>query len=48
MAEIFADAQSALLLLAGQALMWISAVSVGMLFALAALLAALRLLRRFV
>lgn len=48
MAEIFADAQEALLLIAGQAIMWISAVSVGTLFGLAALLAALRLLRRFV
>ena len=48
MVDIFADAQAALLILAGQALMWISAITVGALFGLAALLAALRLLRRFV
>jgi hypothetical protein len=48
MVELFADIQSAFLILAGQAILWISAVSVGLLFALAALLAALRLLRRFV
>lgn len=48
MAEVWADAQAALLLVAGQALMWISALSVGFLFGLAALTAALRLLKRFV
>jgi hypothetical protein len=48
MVEIFADLQSVLLILAGQSLMWISAFTVGALFGLAALLAALRLLRRFV
>ena len=48
MDSLFADLQAALIILAGPAIMWISAFAVGSLFCLAALLAALRLLRRFV
>jgi hypothetical protein len=48
MDSLFADIQAAFVILAGPAVMWISALTVGALFGLAALLAALRLLRRFV
>jgi hypothetical protein len=48
MDNLFPDIQAAFVILAGSASMWISAITVGALFGLAALLAALRLLRRFV
>jgi len=48
MDSLFADIQAALIILAGPAIMWISAIAVGALFGLAALFAALRLLRRFI
>lgn len=48
MAEIFSDLQICFLILAGPSILWIIAGTFGGLFALSALIIALRLLRRFV